>query len=89
MAAGLAAAAAFFNGSVPDATPFSTSPYGTNPGTADWQAAYVMIAHSLLLGSSELNDGLLAGRHGEGIVEQIRRGHASRATEENQTQVTG
>ena len=41
------------------------------------------IAHSLMLGNSELNDGLLPGRHGEGIIEQIRRGHASRATEES------
>ena len=40
--------ATWFNGSVPDATPFSTSPYGGNPGTTDWQVAYVMIAHSIL-----------------------------------------
>ena len=41
--------AAWFNGSVPDAVPFSTSPYGVNPGTPDWQAAHVMVARSVLL----------------------------------------
>ena len=45
-------AAAWFNGSVPDVVPFSTGPYGGNPGTTDWQAAYVMVAHSILRHSS-------------------------------------
>jgi hypothetical protein len=32
------------HGSVPDVTPFATSPYGANPGTVDWQVAYPTIA---------------------------------------------
>ena len=47
--AGNATAAAWFNGSVPDVVPFSTAPYGSNPGSADWQAAYPMTARALLL----------------------------------------
>ena len=31
-------ASTWFNGSVPDVTPFATGPYGGNPGTTDWQA---------------------------------------------------
>ena len=46
--------AKFFNGSVPDVTPFSTSPYGSNPGTTDWQAAFVLVARSLVLQSGAL-----------------------------------
>ncbi len=38
----------FYNGSVPDVTPFPTGPYGGNPGTNDWQTAYPLIAHALL-----------------------------------------
>lgn len=38
----------YYNGSVPDVVPFSTGPYGSNPGTTDWQAAYIMMAHSVL-----------------------------------------
>lgn len=38
----------WFNGSVPDVTPFSTSPYGSNPGTTDWQMAYVQTAYTVL-----------------------------------------
>ena len=30
-------------------TPFPTGPYGGNPGTTDWQVAYVMIARNLAL----------------------------------------
>ena len=41
--------AAWFNGSVPDVTPFATGPYGANPGTTDWQVAYVMIARNMVL----------------------------------------
>ena len=37
-------AAAYFNGSVPDVVPFSTSPYGGNPGTTDWQVLCVLDA---------------------------------------------
>lgn len=37
------------NGSVPDVVPFATGPYGGNPGTTDWQVAYVVIARNLLL----------------------------------------
>ena len=48
-----APAAVWFNGSVPDVVPFSTGPYGSNPGTVDWQAAYVMVARSLLLHSGD------------------------------------
>ena len=40
--------AAWFNGSVPDQTPFSSGPYGSNPGTTDWQTAYPMIARAVL-----------------------------------------
>ena len=42
-------ATTYFNGSVPDVVPFPTSPYGGNPGSTDWQTAYVMIARSVLL----------------------------------------
>eukprot|EP00940_MAST-03C_sp_MAST-3C-sp2_P000368 g368.t1 len=42
-------AATFYNGSVPDVVPFSTSPYGTNPGTVDWQASFVTIARNLIV----------------------------------------
>jgi alpha-L-rhamnosidase len=41
--------AAWFNGSVPDVVPFTTAPYGSNPGTTDWQIAYVQVARALLL----------------------------------------
>eukprot|EP01043_Picozoa_sp_COSAG02_P048115 COSAG02_NODE_4691_length_5089_cov_3.712425_1_plen_1144_part_00 len=41
--------ASWFNGSVPDVVPFTTSPYGSNPGTVDWQIAYVQVARALLL----------------------------------------
>jgi len=41
-------AAAWFNGSVPDVVPFSTGPYGGNPGSTDWQAAYPMVARAIL-----------------------------------------
>lgn len=41
--------AVWFNGSVPDVTPFPTGPYGGNPGTTDWQVAYVMIARNMVL----------------------------------------
>jgi len=44
----LASDIAWFNGSVPDVTPFPTGPYGGNPGTTDWQTAFPIIAHSLL-----------------------------------------
>ena len=47
-------AAAFFNGSVPDVVPFATSPYGGNPGTVDWQAAYVLVAWAQLRHSGAL-----------------------------------
>ena len=30
-------------------TPFPTGPYGGNPGTTDWQVAYVMIARNMVL----------------------------------------
>lgn len=35
------------NGSVPDVTPFTTGPYGANPGSPVWQSALVVIAHNL------------------------------------------
>ena len=41
--------ASWFNGSVPDVVPFTTAPYGNNPGTVDWQIAYVQVARALLL----------------------------------------
>ena len=41
--------ASWFNGSVPDVVPFTTAPYGGNPGTVDWQIAYVQVARALLL----------------------------------------
>ena len=41
--------AAWFNGSVPDVTPFPTGPYGGNPGSTDWQVAYIIIARNMLL----------------------------------------
>eukprot|EP00944_MAST-04C_sp_MAST-4C-sp1_P004731 g4731.t1 len=41
-------AAQWFNGSVPDVVPFPTSPYGGNPGTVDWQAAFITIGRNLL-----------------------------------------
>jgi hypothetical protein len=44
----LASDMAWFNGSVPDVTPFPTGPYGGNPGSTDWQTAFPIIAHSLL-----------------------------------------
>ena len=53
-------AAVYFNGSVPDVTPFATGPYGGNPGTTDWQAAYPMVARALLLHSGKLALPLLA-----------------------------
>eukprot|EP00038_Savillea_parva_P007047 m.167528 g.167528 ORF g.167528 m.167528 type:complete len:1197 (+) comp12839_c0_seq1:59-3649(+) len=46
--------AAQFNGSVPDVTPFATGPYGGNPGTTDWQAAYVMVAWASLVHQGDL-----------------------------------
>eukprot|EP00937_MAST-01D_sp_MAST-1D-sp2_P006075 g6075.t1 len=42
-------ATTWLNGSVPDVTPFPTGPYGGNPGSTDWQVAYVLIARALLL----------------------------------------
>jgi hypothetical protein len=42
-------AAAWFNGSVPDVTPFPTGPYGGNPGSTDWQTAFPVIARNVLL----------------------------------------
>ena len=44
----LASDIAWFNGSVPDVTPFPTGPYGGNPGTTDWQTAFPIIGYSLL-----------------------------------------
>ena len=41
-------AAQWFNGSVPDVVPFPTPPYGGNPGTVDWQAAFIMIGGNML-----------------------------------------
>ena len=41
-------AAKWFNGSVPDVTPFPTGPYGGNPGSTDWQVAYVCVAWTQL-----------------------------------------
>jgi hypothetical protein len=49
----------WFNGSVPDQVPFSTFPYGGNPGTVDWQAGFVIMAHSVLLHEGERARGLL------------------------------
>jgi alpha-L-rhamnosidase len=50
----------FFNGSVPDTVPFSTGPYGGNPGTTDWQVAYIMIARSILVHNGDLAVPVLA-----------------------------
>jgi len=47
--AGGMGSAAWFNGSVPDVTPFSTGPYGANPGSTDWQTAFPVVARNLLL----------------------------------------
>ena len=38
----------YYHGSVPDVVPFMTGPYGGNPGTVDWQAAFVSVAHATL-----------------------------------------
>lgn len=45
--------------SIQDVTPFATGPYGGNPGTTDWQVAYVIIAHSLLVHFGEKSVPLL------------------------------
>ena len=39
----------FYKGSVPDVVPFSTSPYGINPGTVDWQATFITIARNVIV----------------------------------------
>jgi alpha-L-rhamnosidase len=39
----------FFHGSVPDVVPFSTSPYGGDPGTTDWQATFIFVARNVLV----------------------------------------
>ena len=50
----------WFNGSVPDVTPFPTSPYGANPGSTDWQTAFVVIARNALVHYGDLAKPLLS-----------------------------
>eukprot|EP00656_Telonema_subtile_P015269 TRINITY_DN17984_c0_g1_i2.p1 TRINITY_DN17984_c0_g1~~TRINITY_DN17984_c0_g1_i2.p1 ORF type:complete len:1040 (-),score=151.32 TRINITY_DN17984_c0_g1_i2:119-3238(-) len=52
-------AATFYNGSVPDVVPYSTGPYGGNPGTTDWQATFVTIARNSLRQYGDLAKPLL------------------------------
>lgn len=50
---------AWFNGSVPDVTPFPTGPYGGNPGSTDWQTAFPVIARNILLHYGDMAKPLL------------------------------
>ena len=58
-AAGMSSAA-WFNGSVPDVTPFPTGPYGGNPGSTDWQTAFPVIARNVLLHYGDIAKPVLA-----------------------------